>query len=168
MIELMDVYDSERRFTGEAIERGSYLGEGRYFLYAIAIVQNLEGKILVTQRSQEKSWAAGWWEVQGGGVGAGEDSLSAVSREVTEEAGLCVEGAEVELLYSYRNDDAKGKDNYFTDIFRFRMDFSEADVTLQQSEAVDFRLLDWEGIKKLNENGTFLHFSRVERALMGE
>ena len=32
--------------------------------------------------------AAGWWEVPGAGVRAGEDSLDAVIREIKEETGV--------------------------------------------------------------------------------
>ena len=54
----------------------------------LALIQDRAGRTLITQRSADKRWAAGWWEVPGGGVLAGETSLQAVVREVREEVGL--------------------------------------------------------------------------------
>ena len=41
----------------------------------------------------DKEWAAGWWEVPGGGVRAGEESKEAAMREVKEETGIDVSNA---------------------------------------------------------------------------
>ena len=131
----------------------------------LALIQDRAGRTLITHRSADKRWAAGWWEVPGGGVLAGETSLQAVVREVREEVGLDVAGAACELLYSYSNEDPAHADNYFADIYRFELDFSVADVVLQESEAVSCMAATWAEIEALNEKGVFLHFARLERAL---
>ncbi|HAM16132.1 MAG TPA: DNA mismatch repair protein MutT, partial [Eggerthellaceae bacterium] len=88
MDELIDIYDADRRKTGATIPReGAFLKEGEFMLYVLAIVQNADGKYLITRRSLDKHWAAGWWEVTGGGVLAGETSEQAVRREMREEVG---------------------------------------------------------------------------------
>ena len=56
----------------------------------LGVLQNREGKYLITKRVMTKAWAAGWWEVSGGGVQAGESSIEAVRREVIEETGIDV------------------------------------------------------------------------------
>ena len=96
---------------------------------------------------------------------AGETSVQAVVREVRAEVGLGVAGAACELLYSYSNEDPAHADNYFADIYRFELDFSVADVVLQESEAVSCMAATWAEIEALNEKGVFLHFARLERAL---
>ena len=35
---------------------------GEFHLTVIGIVQDLEGRFLVTRRNLDKEWAAGWWE----------------------------------------------------------------------------------------------------------
>ena len=47
-----------------------------------------------------KAWAPGWWEVSGGAAQAGEPSEEAVLREVREETGLDVSGADGGYLFT--------------------------------------------------------------------
>lgn len=164
--EPIDVYDAERAPLGLVIDRRSQrLGQGQYMLYAIVMVCDREGRLLITQRAQDKAWAAGWWEVPGGGVCAGETTRQAAAREVMEEVGLDVSGGTLELLGGYRNDDPAYKDNYFADIYRATLDFDAGDVRLRACEAVDFKLATWDEVCELGRQGRFLHFERLQRAL---
>lgn len=163
--ELIDIYDRERNFTGLTVPRkGARLGEGQYMLYVLAIIQDMQGRMLITQRSMDKSWGAGWWEVPGGGVSAGEASEEAIVRELSEEVGLDVAGYPLEIVHSYVNDDPDG-DNYIVDIYRFRLDFAKDDVVLQAEEAIDCNLVSFDEVEQLAEQGIFLHFSRIKQAL---
>lgn len=169
MEELVDIYDENRQRTGEARPRaGLKLGAGEYMLYVLALVENAAGKFLITQRSWDKSWGAGWWEVSGGGVLAGETSAAAVVREVGEEAGLDVSAEPLVPVYSYQNVDAKHGDNYIVDIYHFHLNVTEADVTLQDSEAIDFKFASWDDISALAEQGHFLHYERLCQARAAE
>lgn len=166
MEELIDIYDRERNFTGVTVPReGAHLGEGQYMLYVLAIIQDMQGRMLITQRSMDKHWAAGWWEVTGGGVSAGETSEEAIVRELAEEVGLNVAGYPLERVYSYVNDDLEGGDNYIVDIYRFKLDFIVDDVVLQASEAIDCKLVSFDEVEQLADQGVFLHFSRIKQAL---
>lgn len=167
--ELIDIYDANRRPTGEVVNRRRLsLGEGQFMLYVLALLENRDGRVLITQRATDKRWAAGWWEVPGGGVLAGETSRSAVTREVAEEASLDVTGIDARPVYGYTNVDPTHADNYLVDIYHFRLDFSEADIGLHASEAVDFRIATWDQIRALHERGTFLHYDRLQQALEAE
>ena len=169
MEELIDIYDANRNFTGKTIPReGAFLQEGEYMLYVLAIVQNAQGKYLITQRSLDKHWAAGWWEVTGGGVLTGETSVQAVVREVGEEVGLDVSAEPLVPAYSYENVDLKHGDNYIVDIYHFHLDVTEDDVTLQDSEAIACKFATWDEIQELADQGVFLHFSRLHQALEAE
>ena len=169
MEELIDVYDADRNRTGKTIPReGAFLGEGEFMLYVLAIVQNAEGKYLITQRSLDKHWAAGWWEVTGGGVLSGETSTQAVLREVREEVGLDVSDQPLVPVYAYKNIDLERGDNYIVDIYHFHLDVTEEDVTLQDSEAIGCAFVTWDEICDLAERKLFLHFSRLQQALEAE
>ena len=166
MEELIDIYDRDRNFTGITVPReGARMGEGQYMLYVLAIIQDAQGRILVTQRSMDKHWAAGWWEVTGGGVAAGETSEQAIVRELVEEVGLDVSEYPLERIYAYENVDLASGDNYIVDIYRFQLDFSIDDVVLQDCEAIDCKLASFDEIESLAEQGVFLHFSRIKQAL---
>ena len=169
MQEMIDIYDRERRPTGEVIPReGAFLREGQYMLYVLTLIEDSQGSFLITQRSQDKHWAAGWWEVTGGGVRAGESSKEAVRREVPEEVGLTVGGDVPDPVYGYENVDLKRGDNYFVDIYHLHLDFSAEDVRLLDGEAVDFRLASWEEVGELAQEGIFLHYERLRQALEAE
>ncbi len=164
--EPIDVYDADRRPTGLVIDRRSQrLGQGQYMLYAIVMVCDARGRMLITRRALDKAWAAGWWEVPGGGVCAGETTRQAAIREAGEEVGLDLSCATLELLWSYRNDDPGFTDNYFADIYRATLDFSVGDVRLREREATEFALASWEEVQELGREGRFLHYERLARAL---
>lgn len=166
MEELIDIYDRDRNFTGLTVPReGARMGEGQYMLYVLAIIQDMQGRMLITRRSMDKHWAAGWWEVTGGGVSAGETSEQAIVRELAEEVGLDVSDYPLERIYAYENVDPEGGDNYIVDIYRFKLDFTEDDVVLQASEAIDCKLVAFDEIEELAGQGVFLHFKRIEQAL---
>ena len=166
MEEMIDIYDANRNRTGLTVAReGAFMEEGQYMLYVLAIIEDTQGRFLITQRALDKSWGAGWWEVTGGGVLSGETSAQAVVREVREEVGLDVSGLPLSPVYAYENVELKRGDNYFVDIYRFRMDVCESDVKLQDSEAIGCRFATWDEICALAQGGEFLHFERLRQAL---
>ena len=105
-MELWDIYDANKERTGRTMKRNDWcLKDGEYHLTVLGVVARPDGKFLITKRVMTKSWAPGWWEVSGGGVMAGEDSIDAVKREVLEETGLDVEV--VKLIGVYTDCDMK-------------------------------------------------------------
>ena len=164
MQELIDIYDANRQPTGLTVERDeAFMKEGQYMMYVLAIIENRDGKILITRRSLDKKWAAGWWEVTGGGARAGETSWDALQREVAEEVGRAPE-QQVEPVYSYENIDLERGDNYFVDIYHLHLDFEKSDVVLQKEEAIDCALVTWADIDALEADGVFLHYKRLQQA----
>ena len=166
--EYIDIYTQDMVFTGLTIPRkDAFLKEGQYMLYALAIIQDMEGRFLITRRSLDKRWAAGLWEVPGGGVLAGETPLQGALREVREEVGLQLLPEHGHLCYSYVNTDLARGDNYINSVFRFQAPFALDDVTLQESESIDCRLASWEEVTALEEQEAFLHYQRIRKALQG-
>lgn len=163
-MELWDIYDRNKQRTGRTMKRNDWcLKDGEYHLTVLGVVVKPDGKFLITQRVMTKSWAPGWWEVSGGGVMAGEDSADAVRREVLEETGLDVTGAEGGYLFSYHRENPGEGDNYFVDIYRFVMDFDESNVKIQKEEAAGFKLATAEEIKELARQGIFLHYDSIKQ-----
>lgn len=163
-MELWDIYDKNKQLTGRTMVRNDWtLKDDEYHLTVLGIIRNKEGKYLITQRVMTKAWAAGWWEVSGGGVQAGESSRQAVNREVLEETGLNVASLEPIVMLTYSRENPGEGDNYFVDYYLFDLDFSEADVKLQTEEAMGFKLATLEEIKDLAAQGIFLHFDSIKK-----
>lgn len=165
MAEMIDIYDENRNKTGLQLPRSAKLEKGQFMLYVLALLQNPDGRFLITRRALNKKWAAGAWEIPGGGSHAGESSWEAVCREVKEETGLDVSVCPAEVIYSYRNEDLARGDNYFVDLYLCRTDFKPEDVTIQPEEVIDVRLADWGAIVDLYQQDGFLHFERIRQAL---
>jgi len=97
--EYNDIYDANRQLTGKVHLRGQRWRPGEYGLTVCVWVYDGQGKILMTRRAKEKSFA-GTWENTGGAALAGETSREAILRELREETGIRVCPEALELLDS--------------------------------------------------------------------
>lgn len=102
MTEYNDIYDRGRNLTGRVHLRGTTWRKGEYGLVVCVWVYDGKGKLLLTRRAPEKSFA-GTWENSGGAAKAGETSLQAIIRELKEETGITASAEEFELLCSDRD-----------------------------------------------------------------
>lgn len=103
MSEFIDLYDQNRKLLNQEVDRTTYLFQpGEFMMYVLAILENSQGEFLVTQRAFNKKWAAGNWEMPGGGAKSKESSLDAIKREVKEETGLDVKNGGLSILILMR------------------------------------------------------------------
>ena len=100
-----DIYDSDRKSTGRVHLRGTPWGEGEYGLVVCVWIYDGRGRILLTRRAPQKSYA-GTWENSGGAAKAGEDSLTAIQRELFEETGIRAEKSQFRFLRTTRDKNA--------------------------------------------------------------
>ena len=164
-MELWDIYDVNKQKTGRTMKRNDWcLKDGEYHLTVLGVIQRADGKFLITKRVMTKSLAPGWWEVSGGACVAGESSEEAVKREIKEETGLDVSGFEGGYLFSYKRENPGEGDNYFVDIYRFKGDFSEDDLVMQENETDGYMFATLEDIKAFAEQGIFLHYDSIKKA----
>lgn len=127
MAEYNDIYDRDRNLTGRVHRRGSRWHKDEYGLVVCVWVYDGKGKLLLTRRAPEKS-APGTWENSGGAVKAGEDSLTAIVRELREETGIIAAPSEFELL-----DTCTERGTHYDHYCLFR-DSSKVQVVLQPGE----------------------------------
>ena len=126
-MEYNDIYDKERNLTGRVHRRGTIWRKGEYGLVVCVWVYDGHGKLLLTRRAPEKTFA-GTWENSGGAAKAGETSLQAITRELREETGIRARPEEFELLECNRD-----KNCHF-DFYCLHRDIPVEQVVLQPGE----------------------------------
>lgn len=160
--ERWDIYDINKVPTGRTMGRNEWiLKDGEYHLTVLGALRRPDGKYLITKRKMDKAWAPGHWEIPGGAALAGETSLEAVIREVTEETGVDVSGAKCELKLTYHREANTG-DNYIVDGYVMEMDFDEKDVKAEEAETDGWALATAEEIAELGKQGIFLHYDSAK------
>lgn len=166
-MEMWDIYDENKKRTGRTMKRNDWnMKKGEYHLTVLGVIARPDGSFLITRRVKTKSWAPGWWEVSGGGVQAGEDSLQAVKREIREETGLDIEGAEGGYLFTYKRENPEEGDNYFVDVYRYVMDITDEDISLQEEETDGYMFASLEQIQQFAKEGIFLHYDSIKEAFI--
>jgi len=141
-VEFNDIYDRNRRRTGRLHVRGTRWRRGEFGLIVCVWVYDGKGKILLTQRAPEKSFA-GTWENSGGAARAGENSRNAIARELFEETGIRAKPEDFELLESRRDRDA------FFDFYCLKNTTPLADIVLQEGETTDAKWATFDEIHEM-------------------
>ena len=163
-MELWDIYDENKERTGRTMKHNDWnMKPGEFHLTVLGVLMRPDGKYLITRRRMDKEWAAGWWEVPGGGVRAGEDSKDAVIREIKEETGIDVTNAEGGYAFTYKRVNPDEGDNYFVDVYRFVMDIDEKDVSFQEAEIDGHMFATREQIESFAKEGKFLHYDSIKQ-----
>jgi len=149
-MEYNDIYDARRNRTGKIHRRGTPWKKGEYGFIVCVWVYDGEGKVLMTRRAPQKSFA-GTWENSGGSVQAGEDSLQAIVRELREETGIHAAPEEFEFLES-------GLDhNTHYDYYCLKKKVTLEEVKLQPGETDDVRWVTYGEIHHMIETGMICH-----------
>lgn len=168
-MERWDIYDENKQPTGRTMARNDWhMQPGEFHITVQGVIKTPDGKYLITKRSDTKAWAAGCWEVSGGGVQAGETSATAVQREILEETGIDVSGAKGGFQFDYKRINPDEGDNYFVDIYKFVVDVDPQQVTLREGETESFRLATKEEIADLGAKGIFLHYDSIKSVFEDE
>ena len=145
-MEYNDIYDENRCFTGRQHLRGTPWKPGEYGMVACVWVYDGHGKILLTRRAPEKTFA-GTWENSGGLAKAGETSRQAIVRELWEETGIKAAEEEFELLTTVRDDNA------FYDHYCLRRETPLSEIVLLPGETDGVQWATFEQVHKLIEAG---------------
>jgi len=150
-----DLYDENRKPLGRTHLRKDPLKDGDYHMVVFGFVCNSKGEFLITKRSPNKGFA-GCWEITGGSATKGEDSLTAVVREIKEETGICVDPSKGKLILTHWGD------HFFSDCWFFESDFTLDDVKLQEGETCDAALATAEKIIEMEKDESFVPFSYIK------
>ena len=150
MPEFWDIYDKNRNKTGKLAQRGvDKLKEGEYHIVVTAVILNSENEILITQRADFKTYPL-MWECNGGSILAGETSLRGVIREVKEEIGIEFKEEDAVLLKTLERSCVTAD---FKDVWIFRKDIKDEEITFPDGETVDFKWVSIDGFEEMFKAG---------------
>ena len=152
-MELFDLYDDERKFAGEIIERGKPLPEKRYHLVIHIGIFNSDGKMLIQQRQPFKKGFPNKWDISvGGSAISGENSRQAASRELYEELGIRHDFSDDRPMLTVHFE--RG----FDDIYILHKDIAISELKLQPEEVQAAKWADKQEIYSLIDGDTFIPY----------
>lgn len=145
-MEKRDLYDENRKITGETIFKGEKVPKGRYYITVVVWIQNNEGEFLIQKRVLKKD---GKWSTTGGHPVSGETSKQGIFTEIKEELGLDLTDKEIILLKTIKTEDD------FVDLYYLKADVDINNVVMQKEEVEDVKWASIEEIKKLIKDKRF-------------
>ena len=135
-MEFWDILDESGNKTGKIIERGQPLGEGEFHLAVQVSLINCKSEFLIQKRSMKKYLRPGEWEIAGGAVLSGEDSMTGAIREIQEELGIPLFPGELIFITRIK------RKSYFFDLWTACIDFSLGDIVLQKGEVEEVKFVN--------------------------
>ncbi|MDO5436486.1 MAG: NUDIX domain-containing protein [Clostridia bacterium] len=87
-MELWSLRDRNRMMTGETMIRGDKIPEGRYHLVVHCACFSGDRMLIQKRQPFKRGWSGLWDITMGGSAVMGEDSSTAVQRELEEEVGI--------------------------------------------------------------------------------
>jgi len=155
--EQIDVLDENGIKTGEILTRREVHKKGLWHRIIVVAIINDKNEILIQRRSDNKDKNPGMWDISvTGHLSSGQDSLTAATREISEEVsvslGYSVEVKDFRFMFSYRKEEKVSEDHYdrqFYDFFILRQNGLTTDnLKFQESEVQAIKFVT---ITELNE-----------------
>ena len=155
-MELWDLFDRDRRLTGETHRRGDVIPQGRYHLVVHVWITNSQGEWLISQRAANRPTFPLKWECVGGSVTAGEDSLTGAIREAEEEVGVKLDPAQGMLVSSTVREHFQDIKDDWVFVYDGEIDLRKATT----DEVADMHWMTVEEIRQLYDAGELVHTLR--------
>ncbi|MCL2571602.1 MAG: NUDIX domain-containing protein [Defluviitaleaceae bacterium] len=137
MTELFDILDINGAPTGATAAKGTPLENGQFYLGIHAYIYNPAGEFLLQQRSYNKAFLPGGWDVVLEHVIAGESSLVGAIRGIREEVGLKVSKEDMDFTGRIIWNDY----HHIIDIYFLKTDIPIEDLSLQNEEVIGVKLV---------------------------
>lgn len=138
-MEKRDLYDENKKLTGETIYKGEPIPKGRYYITVVIFIQNSKDEFLIQKRVLEKD---GKWATTGGHPVAGESSKQGIVTEIKEELGISVNHENIQLFKTIKTEDD------FVDLYYLKEDIDINNIRVQKEEVEKAK---WASINEINE-----------------
>ena len=153
-MEILDIYDKDRRRTGKTYPRNEEIPQGGLRLIIHILIFNDKGELLIQQRADHKKMG-GLWDIScGGACQAGEDSFEGARRELNEELGIDFDFTSVRPILTANF--AQG----FDDFYIIRKNIGIDELKLQKEEV---KAASWASSKEvfdLFSKGKFVKYKK--------
>ncbi|HCC06836.1 MAG TPA: hypothetical protein DEP72_01540 [Clostridiales bacterium] len=146
-MEIRDLYDENKVLTGEMIQKGESVPQGRYYITVVVLIQNSKGEFLLEKCSESKG---GRWSLVGGHPKSGESSLDGIVMEIKEELGVDAPRENIELFKTIKTEDD------FVDLYYTKADINIVNVVIQEEEVETAKWASKDEIEQLIVKGVFL------------
>lgn len=134
-MELLDIYDRDGKKKGITVFRGEYIKPDDYILVVHVYIYNENREFLIQRRSRKKKVNSGKWDITGGAVKAGEESLAAALRETKEEIGLVLDPEGIRFVG--RSISIK----HLVDVYFAQTEVDVDSLILQEEEVSDVKMI---------------------------
>ena len=145
-MEKRDLYDENKKLTGETIFKGEPVPKGRYYITVVIFIQNDKGKFLIQKRVMKKD---GKWATTGGHPVSGESSKQGIITEIKEELGIDVESKNIQLFKTIKTEDD------FVDLYYLKENINIDNVVVQKEEVEKAKWASIAEIKDMIQNDEF-------------
>lgn len=145
-MELRDLYDENKKLTGEKIYKGQDVPKGCYYITVVVFIQNSKNEFLLQKRVKKKD---GKWATTGGHPVSGETSRQGIITEIKEELGINVIENNLILFKTIKTEDD------FVDIYYLKEDIDINKVRIQKEEVSAVKWATINDIEKMIEEGDF-------------
>lgn len=160
--ELIDVLDENGIKTGEVLTRKEVHKRGLWHRIIVVAIVNEKNEILLQQRSHDKDKNPDMWDISvTGHLSAGQDSLSAATREISEEVsvslGYSVDVKDFRYMFSFRKEQYVNENHFdrqYYDFFILRKPgLKSEDIRFQPSEVQATKFVSMSELNKMREDG---------------
>lgn len=164
--ELLDVLNENGIKTGEVLPRKEVHRQGLWHRIIVVAIVNEKNEILIQQRSHDKDKNPDMWDISvTGHLSAGQDSLTAATREISEEVsvslGYSVEVRDFRFMFSYRKEEKVNDDHYdrqFYDFFILRQNgLTDTNIKFQSSEVQAIKFVTINELNEMRENNLIVN-----------
>lgn len=156
MEELIDVLDENGIKTGQVLPRSEVHRLGLWHRIIVVAIVNEKNEILLQQRSNNKDKNPGMWDISvTGHISAGQDSLMAATREISEEVsvslGYSVNVRNFRYMFCFRKEEYVNENHFdrqYYDFFILRQTgLNNTNIKFQDSEVQAIKFVN---INELN------------------
>lgn len=144
-MEYRDLYDENKKLTGEKIQKDDSVPKGRYYITVAVWIQNSKNEFLLQINKKYNMWTT-----TGGHPKTGETSLDGIVTEIKEELGVDVDRDKLKLFKTIKTEDD------FVDLYYLKEDINLNNIIKQEEEVSDVRWFSIDEIKQLISTNSFL------------
>lgn len=152
-MEIWDIFDADGNPKGYTHQRGKPVADGDYHIVAEVFITTPDKRLLLMRRHPDKPFGNSW-ELTGGSVVSGEDSLTAIQRELYEETGIDLKKEAFEFIKATVGNHA------IYHFYHAEADITVDDIILQENETVGAVIVTAEEYRELAEKGELCQPSR--------